>query len=193
MKTKSMKLLTLAAIIAGSSAFVFAQQYVEDDGEHSSHSHADTSLSGSKLPSEPGQGAFAAMTEIAGMMRADKTTDWTTADLRALRDHLVDMDRLMTTSQVREETSADGLTIKIDLANAANDAAVRMVPAHAPILAAETGWQSTVETDGTSLTWTVQSNEDAAQIKALGFYGLMAVGDHHRPHHWAMAKGVNTH
>jgi hypothetical protein len=32
-----------------------------------------------------------------------------------------------------------------------------------------------------------------ARIQALGFFGLMATGDHHRMHHIAMAKGEAAH
>jgi hypothetical protein len=68
-----------------------------------------------------------------------------------------------------------------------------MVPAHAPVLAAETGWQSSVTEGSGGLVWTVAAPEDEAQIRALGFFGLMALGDHHRDHHLGLATGSVQH
>ena len=34
---------------------------------------------------------------------------------------------------------------------------------------------------------------DEAQVRALGFVGLMTVGMHHQAHHLAIAKGTNPH
>jgi len=30
---------------------------------------------------------------------------------------------------------------------------------------------------------------DLARLEGLGFYGLLAAGMHHQPHHWMMATG----
>jgi len=70
-----------------------------------------------------------------------------------------------------------------------------MVPAHAPFLTAETGSQSEVVSDGAEIVWTVNAADAGAfaRIKALGFFGLMATGDHHRMHHMAMARGEAAH
>jgi len=66
-----------------------------------------------------------------------------------------------------------------------------MVPAHAPFLAAETGWDVVTEEleDGVALS----VDGDAAQIQGLGFFGLMTIGAHHQEHHLMMAKGAAPH
>ena len=47
-------------------------------------------------PQEAGQSAFAAMAEIAALLRADPDTDWANVDIAALRRHLVDMELVTT-------------------------------------------------------------------------------------------------
>ncbi|MGB3243072.1 MAG: hypothetical protein WBB25_00945 [Sulfitobacter sp.] len=145
------------------------------------------------FPSEPGQGAFAALAEIAKLLNEDPTTDWEKVDMDALRVHLVDMSQLVLSSEVVQTAVPDGIRINIDLGRPENAAAGRMVPAHAPVLAAETSWDSDVTAQGDTLIWTVTSPEEQARINALGFYGLMATGDHHRAHHLALARGGKLH
>lgn len=150
--------------------------------DHTAGMTHDSGIAAAAVPTEPGQGAFAAVAEIAALLSADPDTDWSQVNLTALRDHLIDMDRLMTSTQVQSEPVPQGLRLTVT-----GDAALRMVPAHAPILAAETGWTSVVETRGDSVVWTVTG--DADRIRGLGFYGLMATGDHHAAHHMAIATG----
>lgn len=143
--------------------------------------------------SEPGQGAFAALSEVVSALRNAPETDWSRVDIAALRDHLVDMDMLVTHAVVDASSVDGGVAIRIDLAGQGGGAASRMVPAHAPVLAMETGWNSHVTKADDHLIWTVTSTENARQIRALGFFGLMAVGDHHRDHHLKMAVGIDAH
>lgn len=142
---------------------------------------------------EPGQGAFAAISEIVKLLTEDPDTDWSRVDIDALRAHLVDMDDLINRTEVSQEDLDEGLRMTFDLALPANAAALRMVPAHAPVLAGETGWSSEVSRDADLLIWTVRSSERVAQIKALGFFGLMSLGDHHREHHYGLATGLSVH
>ena len=140
---------------------------------------------------EPGQGALAALTEVVARLRADQSTDWSRVSLATLRDHLVDMERLVIDTEVIEKPTSNGLSIRIGPENAA---ALRMVPAHAPVLASETGWSSLIEPqDDGGLIWTVLSDDDAGQVRALGFFGLMALGNHHRAHHWDLVTGRMVH
>lgn len=145
-------------------------------------------------PSEPGQAGFAAIAEIVAMLRNDPSTDWSQVDINALRDHLSDMDRLVLETEANATPVPGGLAIEVSFTNTGGAAVRRMVPAHAPVLAGETGWQSDVsdETDR-GLVWTIVSSDDEAQIRALGFYGLMAIGDHHQPHHLGIARGEMRH
>jgi len=145
------------------------------------------------LPTEPGQGAFAAIAEIVTMLRADPVTDWSRVNIDALRAHLVDMDMLVTHASVASTEIDGGLQVIIATNGEGGSAAQRMVLAHSTVLAAETGWASEVVPSTGTLTWTVTSPSEAATIRALGFFGLMAFGDHHRSHHLALAKGQPMH
>jgi hypothetical protein len=145
------------------------------------------------LPTQAGQGAFAAISEIVALLAADSSTDWSRVNIAALRDHLVDMNLLVTETAVTTFAVDDGIVMTLNLSNSLNAAAARMVPAHVPVLRGETGWASEITQSGELLIWTVTSDADAAQIQAFGFFGLMALGDHHRAHHWAMARGGMMH
>ena len=54
----------------------------------------------SGAPSETGQAQFAAIAEIVSLLRDDPNTDWEQVNIKALRDHLVDMDNLTTRASV---------------------------------------------------------------------------------------------
>ncbi|MEO1331739.1 MAG: hypothetical protein AAFW46_19025, partial [Pseudomonadota bacterium] len=129
------------------------------------------------------------------LLEADPETDWSRVDIDALRAHLVDMNLLALHAEPKSEPTASGLRIALPLTGPAGGAVRRMATAHADVLTAETGWSSVVEQDGETLVWTVEdpSGQDAARIRALGFFGLMATGDHHRQHHLAIAKGLPAH
>lgn len=156
------------------------------------HDHA-AMMTASAGPTEPGQGAFAAIAEIVAMLRADPETDWSRVDIAALRQHLVDMDSLVTSAEVTQDDVPDGAVFHARLDGPGGAAVGRMVPAHAPVLAAETGWSSSTETTDDEITWTVTSPDNAEAIRALGFFGLMAAGDHHQAHHLALATGQMAH
>ncbi|MGR3436232.1 MAG: hypothetical protein ACU0CO_15300 [Shimia sp.] len=140
---------------------------------------------------EPGQGAFAALSEVGALLEADTTTDWSRVDLDALRAHLVDMDRVATRADVRTERLTDGLRAVATGDRATAAALGRMVPAHAAQLAADTSWTVVGEatSDGAILTVTSADPATVTRIQALGFFGLMASQDHHRAHHLAIARG----
>lgn len=144
-------------------------------------------------PTEPGQGAFAAIAEIVAMLADDPNTDWTKVNIAALRQHLLDMDNLVSFAIVRQNNVPGGLEMTIELSGQGAGAASRMVPAHSPVLATETGWAVSLKDTADSLIWTVTSPNNVDQIRALGFFGLMAVGDHHQPHHLGMATGQMVH
>ena len=190
---RTKKLMLVAAVTIALSTAAHAQ-HAMDHKEHATM-HGATTMPAEPIgsPAEPGQGAFAAIAEIARILRDDPDTDWSSVDLEALRDHLIDMDALISDTEIETTQVESGLRIEIDLIKHQNQAASRMVPAHAPVLAEETGWNSAVKTSDGSLVWTVTGEGDSAQIKALGFYGLMATGDHHREHHLAIASGHSAH
>lgn len=157
------------------------------------HDHAAMMARESTTPTEPGQGAFAAIAEIVALLTADPGTNWARVDIDALRQHLVDMDNLVTFAEVTRIDLSDGAEFRVRLDGPAGAAARRMVPAHAPVLAAETGWSSEALVSGEVIVWTVRSTDQADAIRALGFFGLMALGNHHPVHHFGMATGRMMH
>lgn len=151
------------------------------------------SVGGSPV-SEPGQSAFAAIAEIVGVLKADPDTDWSKVDIDGLRAHLRDMD-IVTIDSVTETTEVEGglrfvVTGKDDVA----DAIRRMAIAHTGMMDGVDGWVYSTEVvpNGAAMTVIVPEG-DFAKLRALGFYGIMASGMHHQPHHWAMATGGNPH
>ena len=149
----------------------------------------------SPVLTEPGQGAFAALSEVVRVLEADPSTDWSKVDLTGLREHLRDMDRLVSDAVVATETLPDGLRMTIT-GDAGTVATVRrMVPAHAAELAKDGHWvvEAAATDDGAELTVTSGDPAVVARIKGLGFFGLMASQDHHREHHLTMARGLDAH
>lgn len=192
---RSMRTVTLAITL-----FMSATAAIPVLAQHANHMAHDQTTEGIDAslrsgPQEPGNGAFAAISEIVALLATDPTTDWSRVDIDGLREHLVDMNALALGADVVTEATADGLRMTIVTAGPPGAAAERMVPAHAPVLEAEMGWSSKVDAEGHAIVWTVRSSEPDAvlRIKALGFFGLMATGDHHPEHHLAIAKGFPEH
>lgn len=152
------------------------------------HSATGHTMSG---PQETGQSAFAALAEIVAILQADPETDWERVNIDDLRRHLVDMDLLTTDAVVTRKPRPDGARFEIRGPPSVLKAVRAMVPAHAPFLAAETGWDVVTKDleDGVALI----VDGDAAQIQGLGFFGLMTIGAHHQAHHLMMAKGAAPH
>ena len=149
----------------------------------------------SAVLAEPGQGAFAALSEVVAVLEADPATDWSRVDLDGLRAHLVDMDLLATRATVRTERLPDGVRA-IATGDAETARALgRMVPAHAGQLAMDGSWTAQGEATADGAVLTVRSDDAAtvARIHGLGFFGLMASQDHHREHHLAIARGGSPH
>lgn len=187
--------LTVAALLVGAALAVAQTTHSGhgDDMDHAAHGQSQ-STRGSVL-TEPGQGAFAALSEVVRVLEADPTTDWSQVDLTGLRMHLVDMDRVILNAVVTETELPDGLA-----ALAAGDAETmaalqRMVPAHAAQLALDDRWTVTARETETGAELRVTSGDPATveRIKGLGFFGLMASQDHHREHHLMMALGEDAH
>ena len=143
------------------------------------------------LPTAPGQAAFGALAEIVGLLEADPATDWKRVSIARLREHLRDMDEVVLGAEVVERAIEGGVEAEVTGSGRTLDAIRRMVPAHAAMLRAERPWTIEVEElpAGVLLRVTAQEPEEAAKLRGLGFFGLLVSGDHHRPHHLAMARG----
>ncbi len=189
------KAIVIALALVGGTGSAIAQSSHSEHSSDADHAGHGQKQSAAAVLTEPGQGAFAALSEVVRVLEADADTDWSSVDIAGLRAHLVDMDRLVTDASVIETQLPDGLSVV-----ATGDAETigtleRMVPAHAAQLAADDRW--TVETAQTEagVVLRVTSGDPAvvARIKGLGFFGLMASQDHHREHHLMIARGESLH
>lgn len=151
--------------------------------------------SGQSPNAEAGQSAFAAIAEIVALLENDPATDWSKVDIQALRDHLADMDGVTLDTRVAVEPVAGGAVIAVKGEGETAAAVQRMMLAHAPFLAKASGFTVAAQATADGATWRVVSakSADQARIRGLGFYGLLAVGSHHQPHHLALARGVAVH
>lgn len=180
-------------------AFVLpAGAFAADTVDHAAMSHADCpfaaageAVAPSSVPTASGQAAFAAMGEIVRMLEADPATDWSTVSITRLREHLRDMDEVTLRAAVTERPVEGGFTADVTGRDRTLEAVRRMVPAHASMLRREEPWDVQGEdlADGVRLTVTSSDPAEATKLRGLGFFGVLVYGDHHRPHHLAMAGG----
>ena len=187
--------LTVAALLGG-AALAVAQTTHSGHGNDMDHAaHGQSQSTRGSVLTEPGQGAFAALSEVVRVLESDPTTDWSQVDLTGLRMHLVDMDRVISGTVVKYTELPDGLSA-LATGDAETIAALRrMVPAHAAQLAMDHRWTVAASETATGAELHVTSSDPAtvARIKGLGFFGLMASQDHHREHHLMMALGEDAH
>ena len=180
-------LLALVSAAAGFGAanLTQAQHLI---GNHVGHGSAT-------LPQEAGQSAFAATAEIVTLLSSDPDTDWSQVDIAALRQHLVDMNALFLQAEASASPVPDGWRFEIIGSGQTLRAVQAMVPAHALELDKMVEWSATASKTATGAALTVTSSSSGVRqkIKGLGFFGLMATGAHHQPHHLAMATGSPMH
>ena len=145
----------------------------------------------STVPVEAGQGGFAAIAEIVGMLQANPETDWSKVNINVLREHLLAMDHLVTGSVVSEQAIKSGMRFNVTGQGEVLKAIQHMVPAHAGELNKMAEFTARTETieGGIALIITGRDEVTIARIKGLGFFGLMATGSHHQTHHYMMATG----
>lgn len=190
------KVFLIATALIGGAAIAYAQTNHTghgDDMDHSTHGQ-ETAIIETALV-EPGQGAFAALSEVVRVLEADPETDWSKVDLTGLRAHLVDMDRLISDAVVEETSLPNGISIAVTGDTETIATLRRMIPAHAGQLARDDRWTVAASETEDSVELRVTSNNPSvvARIKGLGFFGLMASQDHHRAHHLLMALGQDAH
>ena len=143
-----------------------------------------------RVPTQPGQAAFGAIQEVVRMLEADPDTDWSTVNLTALHEHLVDMDAVVLRATVKEEPVDGGLRIEVSGADGTLAAIQRIVPLQAQELNRSLGWGAKAESlaDGVVLTVTSPDPKQVARIRGLGFFGLLATGTQHERHHLSIAR-----
>ena len=123
--------------------------------------------------------------------RAAADVEWGSAEITVLRRHLGGMELVTTEADVIHSVRPAGIRFESQGAPRVLEAIRAMVPAHAPFLAAETGWEVTTEDFGDGVALLVDGDSD--QIQCLGCFGLMTIGAHHQEHHLMIAKGAPPH
>lgn len=190
------KIFLTAILMIGGAAFAVAQSGHSghrDGMDHSARAE-NPPVTGAAL-NEPGQGAFAALSEVVALLEADPETDWAQVNLTGLRAHLVDMDRLIMDAVVTQTDLPDGISVYATGDTKTIATLRRMVPAHAAQLSRDDRWTAIAAEarDGIELRVTSENPAVVARIRGLGFFGLMASQDHHRAHHLKMVQGKEAH
>jgi len=210
MKYKLLTTLIGATIIVVGFAASHAQQTAAPASEQSMHANMNhdthmiqepaqagiTMVSTSPL-TETGNAIFATLQEVVNQMLLDDDTEWEKVDLESLRQHLIDMENFTVNVQVISKTNIEqGVQIIIEPSTIqAAGSLDRALSAHPAMLEQETGWRMISEKSGNNYRLEITSTnpEDVIKIRALGYIGIMTMGSHHQPHHWAMASGNNPH
>lgn len=187
-----------AALLLVMPHALFAQDS-QHNLNHNSHTMAQgdtmaTDIMMAQPATEQGQSAFAAIEEIVLALNADPNTDWSKVDISGLRQHLVDMELVFTDATTQTREIENGFVFTVTGAGKTASAIQRMVFAHSSIMNGVDDWSfSPVLHDaGVVLTVTTATN-DMDKLRAIGFFGTMAMGMHHQDHHWMMATGANPH
>ncbi len=171
--------------------------YAKDVQSHPTrHEMHKPSVSDSPL-TEAGNDVFGTIQEVIRKLNHDPKVDWSKVNLEALRRHLVDMnDMTLNIEVISQQTIDKGLKILIRPTTLRSASALhRVFAVHPAQLKDETGWKMWVQKieQTYSLTITTENPDEVHQIKALGYIGIMASGNHHQVHHSMMAKGENPH
>lgn len=174
------------------------QPHQQRGHEHRGHTHPGHRASGLEARShslaEVGQDAFVALAEARTQLLADPATDWQMVDLDALREHLVDMHRVLLFAEVEKQELESGFRATVTGEGRTLDAIRRMVPAHAAMQDGHGGLSARVEEldgspGGVVITVTTTDREAIPRIQGLGFFGFLTAGEHHLPHHWSLVRG----
>jgi hypothetical protein len=174
-------------IALGMSAGAYAQSTHHD-------MTAAPAMSGRSVPTQPGQGAFAAIQEIVEILEADPKTDWSKIDIGALRQHLIDMDNVTLRARVQSSPIDGGIKFAASGDGEVKQSIQRMVMAHAGIMNGVGGWKITAaETDSGAVISVIVPARDLKKLQALGFTGVMTHGMHHHEHHLMIARGERPH
>ena len=128
---------------------------------------------------------------VACLLEADPSTDWTKVNLNPLRAHLADMRQVIRHASARVETIATGIRVTVTGSSATAAAINRFVQAEASQLTKVSAWTTRIEPhpDGIVVVVTSPDPDEAAMIQALGFVGILASGPQHQTYHVAIARG----
>lgn len=156
--------------------------------DHTAHMTAQKPTQ-AEVPTKSGQSAFGAIAEIVAILRSDPDTDWGRVNIDALRAHLVDMDAVTMRARVVSSKVAGGAAFDVTSPDADVVAAIRrMTLAHGKTMSETDRMQFRAEKTANGAHMVV-TGPDGDMIRGLGFFGVMALGNHHQAHHIALAQG----
>ena len=146
------------------------------------------------VATQPGQGAFAAIQEIVQILADDPKTDWSKVNIDALRQHLIDMNNVTLSANVKGEPIDGGMRFDVTGEGPVRDSVRRMTMAHAATMNGVDGWKfEAAEIDGGASLTVHAPAKDANKLRGLGFLGVLTLGMHHQEHHLMIARGENPH
>jgi len=161
------------------------------------HQHMQSSDAPVAPLAQPGNDVFGAIQEAVRKLEADPTTDWKKVNLEALRQHLIDVRHFTEDVEIVAQKPIDkGIEFTVRATTpVAIPALDRAFNAHPKALKAETGWDMTAakDKDKYKLQITTSDATQLDKLRGLGYIGIMAMGNHHPLHHWALAKGQSPH
>ena len=143
---------------------------------------------------EPGQSAFAAIAEIVAKLESNPNTNWNVIDIKGLREHLRDMNKVIIDAVTVAKEIDGGMQFTVTGGVDVKSSIRRMTLAHATFMNNVNGWEyKAKKIDGGAVVTVLVPPQDQTKIKALGFFGMIASSSHHQLHHWKMALGQNAH
>jgi hypothetical protein len=156
--------------------------------------HGSRANAGSAGAIPPGQAAYATMAAIVAMLEADSTTDWSKVNIEALRQHLIVMNEVTMGARTRLTSVPGGASMDVTGDGHVAESIRTMLRNHSAMLAMEGPYRTRVDDIPGGVRWVVTAvnpgdARTVAKIRGLGFAGLLTLGDHHTPHHIALARG----
>ena len=143
---------------------------------------------------EPGQSAVAAIAEIVAKLESNPDTNWNVVDIKGLREHLRDMNKVIIDAVTVAKEIDGGMQFTVTGGVDVKSSIRRMTLAHATFMNNVNGWEyKAKKIDGGAVVTVLVPPQDQTKIKALGFFGMIASSSHHQLHHWKMALGQNAH
>ena len=145
---------------------------------------------------EAGTGTFAALQEVVNKLEDNPGTNWEKVNVEDLRLHLVEMHDMTINVEVSQQDVKGGFKATITpTTTRSTKSLTNVLSRHPGAMKAETGWDMQVKNDDGIFTMTVTTDKeyDVAEVRGLGYIGIMAYGDHHQAHHWAIASGEKPH
>ena len=119
---------------------------------------------------EPGQSAFAAIAEIVAKLESNPNTNWNVIDIKGLREHLRDMNKVIIDAVTVAKEIDGGMQFTVTGGVDVKSSIRRMTLAHATFMNNVNGWEyKAKKVDGGAVVTVLVPPQDQAKIKALGF------------------------